>query len=345
MLLLCSTSDKLQIITATPVSTIHVHASYVDVDGTTVTPGRKNTLITAGAPTTTDVVLSPGSATTYRNVKALTIRNSHATSSNAITIQHTDGTTVAELHKYTLLAGETLMYIEGVGWFVIDAAGGQKVAGRSGLFLRTQVLTSGTTFTTSPGTNGIFLRLVGGGGGGGGCTSVASAASAAGGGGSGAYAEKFFAVTPNTPYTYAIGALGAGSSGAAGGNGTASTFTVGATTVTAPGGTGGPQAVSLTTLAGYLGGAGGTTPTNGDINCPGSCGGNGVIVVVATPAGVSGNGGTSPFGSCGLGVKAAAAGNAASGYGAGGGGALTGASVARAGGNGAPGVIIVDEYA
>ena len=68
MLLLNSTSDILRLITGAAASTIDVHASYVDLNGTTVTAGRKNTRITTA--TTTTVVAAPG-ASTARNVKSL----------------------------------------------------------------------------------------------------------------------------------------------------------------------------------------------------------------------------------------------------------------------------------
>ena len=76
--------------------TLDVHASYLDYNGTDVTPGRKNTAITTAA--TTDVVGPPG-ASTYRNVRSLKIRNRHATLSVLVTVLHTDGTTVVELFE------------------------------------------------------------------------------------------------------------------------------------------------------------------------------------------------------------------------------------------------------
>lgn len=109
MILLTSINDKLQVITGQSVSTIFVHASHVDYNGGTVTPNRTNTAITT--TTTTDVVAAPA-VSTQRNVKTIIIRNSHATSSCDITVQHTDGTTVAQLFKYTLLAGESILYQE-----------------------------------------------------------------------------------------------------------------------------------------------------------------------------------------------------------------------------------------
>lgn len=104
MILLTSTSDKIRLTTSGAVTT-DVHASSVDYNGTTVTPGRQNTAITTA--TTTDVVGSPGTST-QRNVKSLHIRNKHATTSQTVTVIHTDGTTACELVSVTLPAGYTL---------------------------------------------------------------------------------------------------------------------------------------------------------------------------------------------------------------------------------------------
>ncbi len=262
-----------------------------------------------------------------------------------MTVQHTDGTTTPTLQAYTLLAGEQLHYNEGDGWVVIDAAGGRKTAAASGRYLRSTILVSGTTFTTGPGTNTIKVRMVGGGGGGAGCTSVVSAASAGGGGGAGGYAEKTFAVTPNTAYTYAIGAAGTAVSGAAGGNGGDTTFAANGVTVTAKGGTGAPIATAVATLVAYAGGAGGIAGTNGDVNASGDPGKPGIVLITATPIVASGPGASGPFGGGGVGIAAVGAGNAATGNGSGGGGSATGASVARAGGVGTVGLVAVDEYA
>lgn len=119
MLLLVSTSDKIRVTTSGAVTT-DVHASFVDYNGTTVTPGRQNTAITTA--TTTDVVSSPGSST-QRNVKALHIRNKHATTSQTVTVIHTDGTTACELVSVVLPAGYALAFDEGAGFRVLDASG------------------------------------------------------------------------------------------------------------------------------------------------------------------------------------------------------------------------------
>lgn len=115
MLLLTSTSDALSVISSAAVA-LDVHASWIDYAAGTVTPGRTNTAMSTA--TTTTVVAAPA-ASTQRNVKSLHLRNKDATLSTDVTVRHTDGTTVAELIKITLSAGDSLEYIEGVGFFKI----------------------------------------------------------------------------------------------------------------------------------------------------------------------------------------------------------------------------------
>ena len=72
MLILASTSDIVRVVTA-QAAQIEVHASYVDWNGSAVTPGRTNTPHITTATTTT-VVAAPG-ASVQRNVKHLNITN------------------------------------------------------------------------------------------------------------------------------------------------------------------------------------------------------------------------------------------------------------------------------
>jgi len=124
MLLLTSTSDLIQVVTGSA-STVDVHASWVDNNAGTITPGRTNTAITTAATTT--VVASPG-ASTQRNIQTLNVRNKDAAVTNAVTIRHTDGTTIVELIKATLGLGEELSFVAGHGWFILDVAGSVKTA-------------------------------------------------------------------------------------------------------------------------------------------------------------------------------------------------------------------------
>lgn len=126
MLLLTSTSDLVQIITGSA-GAIAVHASYMDNNAGTVTPGRNNHASITTAATTT-VVASPGSSV-QRNVKLLAIFNTHASVSNLITVQHTDGTTAENLWSGTLLAGEAVLMDEAGDWIKYSSNGQPQTVG------------------------------------------------------------------------------------------------------------------------------------------------------------------------------------------------------------------------
>lgn len=120
MINLTSTSDLIRV-TTSAASQIEVHASYVDFNGTAVTPGRTNTPHITTATTTT-VVPSPGSGV-QRNIKHLNITNDHASVACVITVEHTDGTTAEELISVTLLSGENMVLGEDGRWTHYDANG------------------------------------------------------------------------------------------------------------------------------------------------------------------------------------------------------------------------------
>jgi hypothetical protein len=127
MMNLTTTTALLKAITTAANVDLQVHASWVDYDSpSTFTPGVTQSLIVAGAPTTTTIVGSP-TGTKVRNIKDVNMRNNHASTSCVVEIQLTDGTTFVSMFKVTLAAGEVLaMNAEGV-WFVYDVNGGVKV--------------------------------------------------------------------------------------------------------------------------------------------------------------------------------------------------------------------------
>lgn len=106
MLVLASTSDAIQVVTGSALANTLVHASWVDLSGSTVTPGRTNTSISTA--TTTSVAGSPA-VSTYRNVKRLVVRNTNA-SNQTITVQHTDGTTTIVLWSGILAQNESVVF-------------------------------------------------------------------------------------------------------------------------------------------------------------------------------------------------------------------------------------------
>jgi hypothetical protein len=149
VLLLGGTSDLLRVVTGQAVN-VAVHASYVDNNTSTgaITPGRTNTAISTA--TTTTVTGSPA-ASTIRNVKTLHVRNTHASSAVDVTVNHTDGTTSVDLYKVTLAAGESLAYIEGVGFRVFDVTGLPKTVGiTTGSILVAKLASDAANSSTTP---------------------------------------------------------------------------------------------------------------------------------------------------------------------------------------------------
>lgn len=125
MLLLTSTSDKVQVITGSAGASVDVHASWVDNSSGAITPGRSNVVGIATA-TTTDIVASPGSGV-QRNVKGIYITNTSTNTSTQVTVLHTDGTNVADLMGVTMLPGENLV-MDAMGlWHHHDSQGGRYV--------------------------------------------------------------------------------------------------------------------------------------------------------------------------------------------------------------------------
>ncbi len=117
MLLLVNTTDKLDAVTDTT-ATLDVHVSYADNNSGTITLGRQLTAISTA--TTTDICGAPD-ASNIRNVKTIHIRNKSAATSGTVTVRYNANGTIYELHSVVLRAGESLEYIEGVGWFTLAA--------------------------------------------------------------------------------------------------------------------------------------------------------------------------------------------------------------------------------
>ncbi len=216
MLLLSSTSAVLRLVTSSAAA-IKVHASWVDLNGTTVTPDSDNTSI-AGAGTN-NVVGSPG-ASTQRNTKLLTIRNDDASLACDVTLEHYDGTVAAPLWEGTLQPSEMVIWTEGIGFTRLNS-GGTVVEAAAGGPVDLQVFTTpGAATWTKPTSftpKAVRVVVYGGGGGGGGGASQTGAVVRTGGtgGGGGARDEGIFDAA-DLPSTVAV-TVGAGGTGGAGG--------------------------------------------------------------------------------------------------------------------------------
>ncbi|MGM8831840.1 hypothetical protein ACS6JN_02795 [Enterobacter hormaechei subsp. steigerwaltii] len=221
-----------------------------------------------------------------------------------------------------------------------------------GRLLNVQTITTSGTYTKTPGAKHALIRAVGGGAGGGGVTATSSATqSTAKGGESGAYIEAYVDLSSVTSLSAIIGAGGVGA--IAGSNsGTSGGKTSLGSLISCPGGE--PGIGGNTSAASFV------SSDRASNKAPMSTG----MVLVSTPTSlpnlgrvanpsaptVGGTGGSNPLGMGGAAGGAVPGTPAnptnATGYGSGGGGgASVGGNAAMGGANGAPGVIIIMEYA
>lgn len=188
----------------------------------------------------------------------------------------------------------------------------------------------------------VKVICVGGGGSGGGVNGAASGVGYAPGGGGGAYAEKFLLVAQlGATETVTVAGITAGVNGDSGIDGDSSSF---GSLVAATGGAGGSVMNATTASNTLAGGDGGDSAfCTGDIKISG---GAGTVGKVTSGVGVlAGAGGASARG-YGMGARALTTtgdGNSGLSYGSGGSGAI-GSSVDKAGGDGGPGIVIVELY-
>lgn len=225
-----------------------------------------------------------------------------------------------------------------------------KTLGRkNGEFRSVQVYTTsgGNTWTKPAGLKRVRVTVVGGGGSGGGCAATAGAQSASSGGGAagGASIKIIEAASLGTTETATVGAKGAAPAAGANNGNAGGTSSFGAH-CSATGGAGGPASTAGNSGATFTNSAAaGGVGSSGTINLKGGPGGAGFMNTGT--AELCGHGGSSMLGGGPPATRNNTAGIAAdaNAYGAGGSGAAIDASQsAQAGGAGADGIIIVEEF-
>ncbi|CAN5412822.1 hypothetical protein BH10PAT4_BH10PAT4_0990 [soil metagenome] len=123
MILLKATTEILEILT-TSTADIDYSVSYADITTTTFSPSTSEGKITIA--TTTTIVAAPA-ASTQRQIKLITVTNRHASASNNITFKKDiSGTEYFLAPTVTLLAGETMQYVDGQGWVYYSVTGAIK---------------------------------------------------------------------------------------------------------------------------------------------------------------------------------------------------------------------------
>ena len=120
-------NDKLQVVTSAA-GTIKPELSWIIVN-TAAPPVVQDTDSTPKADITTATTtdLLAGAASTKNRIGHLSLYNSHASVTNDVTVQLTDGTLTTPIIKATLLPSESLIYTGSV-WIHYDSNGVPKVA-------------------------------------------------------------------------------------------------------------------------------------------------------------------------------------------------------------------------
>jgi hypothetical protein len=118
---LAAITDKFQIATSAAAAT-DVHVSFIEAviaTGAMAGIGKQNTALSSAG--TTDILSAPA-ASNARSVKKMFIRNKDASLSNDITVIFNQSGTSFEIIKQTLQPGETLSFVEGLGFVVNKVA-------------------------------------------------------------------------------------------------------------------------------------------------------------------------------------------------------------------------------
>ena len=228
-------------------------------------------------------------------------------------------------------SGDTVTIPSGA---TIDASAATATGFAAGLN-SVQVFTSSGTWTRPASITKVIIHVVGSGAGGGGGRSGYNYSG--GGGGAGGNALKFLDVSSISTSTITVAAGGAGGAiDAIGSAGGVTSWADGTNTITCNGGIGGEIS------GGGTNALGGAVGSGGDINAAGGPGETNARQDAATKAKKSGTGGISGsgFGGPGGGAYSASGNNDATGYGHGG----AGGYINTAGGDGAGGLIWVEEY-
>lgn len=159
MLLLTSITDAVQVVTGSAGS-VTMYCCWVDYNGSTIVPDHAP-LTAAVTTATTTTVSGTVPASTQRNITKVSISNTHASISNLITVNLTNGTNTVNLFDVTLAPNETLGLNEDGVWTYYDAAGKQWVVGLTTGPVSATTLTASGAVTLSPASANVVISPTG----------------------------------------------------------------------------------------------------------------------------------------------------------------------------------------
>lgn len=162
MIFLVATTETLEMETSAAVSTDWT-VSYVDITTSTFVPGASQGNVASATSTT--LVSAPASST-QRQIKQISVRNRDASASQTVILKKDiSGTEYHITGTVTLLSGEMLLFVDGVGFVVYDATGKAKlnttsVGNKSSVLMVPHFSTADLTSTKaviSTNTNAVYV--------------------------------------------------------------------------------------------------------------------------------------------------------------------------------------------
>lgn len=162
MIILSSTTDSLQVVLASAVTTnqLRCFVSYRDTTSTTITPNRA---VANTNSTTAVTLLSAPSASQQKIVDYLSIYNAD-TANATVTVYINSSSTTYKLFETSLGVGEKLEFQEGSGFRCLTSDGSLKIADNQGVqsasnAVNSVIITSNVTVTTTAYANVTGLQF------------------------------------------------------------------------------------------------------------------------------------------------------------------------------------------
>jgi len=163
MLCLPTTTDSLELElgAAQTSAAMHVTTTYRDITSTTFTPGETVTVSNGTTPVT--IAAAPGAGSTQRLIDYLSVYNND-TAAKQVTIRRNLNSTIRTLISVSLGVGETLEYLDAVGWQVLTNNGSVKqaqVQGSNQVTNNRQVAVLGADVTNNNGVANTIADVTG----------------------------------------------------------------------------------------------------------------------------------------------------------------------------------------
>jgi hypothetical protein len=155
MIILDATNKSIEAVLAAAITTtqLPITSSYTDITSSAFTPGESDT---ATNSTTGVTAVAAPAASTQRQIKSISVYNADTVAAT-VTIRYNNNSTLRTIVKVTLSVGDTLSFLDGIGWSVINTSGQIKGIGAMGYSAGYSFKFSTSTANTDPGLGNVAI--------------------------------------------------------------------------------------------------------------------------------------------------------------------------------------------